>query len=73
MIPGGFYEWRIREVMGAVPGVWSPVSAPDPFYDRPEPMKWKWVQLKDIPTGLRVSGGTRGTPAASNSCATASV
>ncbi len=62
MIPGGFYEWRMREVVAALPGVWSPVSAPEPFYDRPEPMKWKWVRLKDVPTGLRVSWRYAGNP-----------
>lgn len=60
MLPGGSYEWRMRELRSGAPGPWSPVSAPDPFYDRPDPVRWKWVSLKDIPTGLRVTWKYRG-------------
>lgn len=66
MIPGGFYEWRMREVVADVPGVWSPVSVPEPFYDRPDPIKLKWVRTRDFSTGLIVTwkhkGETGGSP-----------
>ena len=60
VLPGGGYEWRMREVGETAVGQWSPVASPKPFYERPVPMRWKWVKLKDIPSGLLVRWKHRG-------------
>ncbi len=60
VLPGGTYEWRMREIGSLGVSDWSPVASPKPFYERPEPMRWKWVTLKDIPGGLLIRWKHRG-------------
>ena len=60
MLPGGRYQWRVREETDGVAAPWSSPASPAPWYERPARMQWKWVRLKDIPTGLRVTWKHRG-------------